>query len=75
MNLGGEKKTCRMERTIIVPIHKRGDRDKRENYRGIALRNAAYRILSNIILEKLNHILKKLYERLSEWMQRRKICN
>jgi hypothetical protein len=27
--------------TIIVPIHKRGDRDRCENYRGIALRNAA----------------------------------
>jgi len=46
--------------TIIVPIHKRGDRDRRENYREIALGNAAYKILSNI-LEKLNHILKKLW--------------
>ena len=46
--------------TIIVPIHKRGDRARRENYREIALGNAAYKILSNI-LEKLNHILKKLW--------------
>jgi len=27
--------------TIIVPIHKRGDRDRCENYRGIAMGNAA----------------------------------
>jgi len=41
--------------TIIVPIHKRGDRDRCEHYRGIAVGNAAYKILL-----KLNHMLKKL---------------
>jgi len=41
-----------MERSI-VPTHKRGDRDRHENYRGIALGNAAYKILSNIILGKI----------------------
>ena len=47
--------------TIIVPIHKRGDRDICENYGGITLGNATYKILSNIISEKLKHILKKLW--------------
>jgi hypothetical protein len=49
--------------TIIVPMHKRGDRDKCENYRGIALGNAAYKILSNIMFGKIKpYIEKKLWE-------------
>jgi len=39
--------------TIIVPIHKRGASDRCENYRGIALGNAAYKMLSNIIFGKI----------------------
>jgi hypothetical protein len=35
--------------TIIDPIHKTGDRDRYENYRGIALGNTAYKILSKIL--------------------------
>jgi len=45
--------------TIIVPIHKRGDRDRRENYRGIALGNAAFEILSNIMLGKIKPYIEK----------------
>jgi len=59
--------------TIIVPIHKRGDRVRCENYRGIAMGNAAYKIMSKY-WEKLNHILKSYGEQ-SEWILRRKICN
>ena len=46
--------------TIIVPIHKR-DRGNCENYRGIALGNAAYKILSNIhvVLEKIKPYIEK----------------
>ena len=46
--------------TIIVPIHKRGDRDRCENYRGIALGNAAYKILSNITLGKIKPYIEKV---------------
>jgi len=46
--------------TIIVPIHNRRDRDSCENYMGIALGNAAYKILSNIILGKIKPYIEKL---------------
>ena len=45
----------------LVPIHKRGDRDSHENYRGIALGNAAYKILSNIILGKIKPHIEMLW--------------
>jgi hypothetical protein len=61
--------------TIIVPIHKRGDRDMCENYRGIALGNAANKILSNIILGKIKPYIEKNYGNISKWIQRWKICN
>ena len=48
-----ERIPAEWKETIIVPIHKRGDRDKCENYRGIALGNAAYKIFWNIMLEKM----------------------
>jgi len=46
--------------TIIVSIHKRGDRDRCENYRGIASGNAAYKILLNIILGKIKPYIEKV---------------
>jgi hypothetical protein len=46
--------------TIIVPVHKRGDRDTCENYREITLGNAAYKILSNIILRKIKPYIEKI---------------
>jgi hypothetical protein len=50
---------------ITVPIHKRGDRNKCENYGRTALGNAAYKILSSIILEKIKPYIKKNYGSLS----------
>ena len=46
--------------TIMVPIHKTGDRDRCENYRGIALGNATYKILSNIILGIIKPYIEKV---------------
>ena len=61
--------------TIIVPIHKKGDRDTCEKYRGIALGITAYKIFVNINLEKIKTYIEKNYQGLPEWIQRWKICN
>jgi len=50
--LGGGKNIQKWKETIIVSIYKKGDRDRCENYRGIALWQTAYKILANTILSK-----------------------
>jgi sorting nexin-29 len=39
--------------SLICPIHKKGDEQDRNNYRGIALLNVAYIVFSNCILTRI----------------------
>jgi hypothetical protein len=40
--------------SIIVPIHKTGDKTDCNNYRKISLLSTSYKILSNILLSRLS---------------------
>ena len=57
---GEERIPEKWKETIIVSIYKTGDRDRCENYRGIALGNSAYKILAKIILEKIKPYIEKI---------------
>jgi len=39
--------------SVIVPIHKKGDKTQCNNYSGIPLLRITYKILSNILLSRL----------------------
>jgi hypothetical protein len=48
-----EKLPHQWKGSIMVPIHKKGDKTDCSNYRGISLLSASYKILSNILLTRL----------------------
>jgi len=41
------------KKSIIVPVHKKGNKADCNNYRGISLLPATYKMLSNILLSRL----------------------
>ena len=48
-----EELPAEWKESIIVPIHKKGDKTDCNNYRGISLLPTTYKIFSNILLSKL----------------------
>jgi hypothetical protein len=48
-----EKLPEEWKESIIVPIHKKGDKTDCNNYRGISLLPITYKILANILLSRL----------------------
>jgi hypothetical protein len=48
--------------SIIVPIHKRGDKTYCNNYRRISLLSASYNILSNILFSRLSPYIDEIDE-------------
>jgi hypothetical protein len=46
------------ETGLVINIHKKGTKSKRENYRGITLLPTAYKLFANIIKNRLNEYLE-----------------
>lgn len=46
--------------SVLYPIHKKGDSFICQNYRGISLLNTSYKIVSNIILNRIQPYSKEI---------------
>jgi hypothetical protein len=48
------------KKSVIVPIHKKGDKIDCTNYRGISLLSTSYKILSNILPSRLSPYIDEI---------------
>lgn len=53
-----EKTPDEWKEAIVVPIHKKGDKQDCKNYRGISLLNSSYKVMSRITLRRLEEYTK-----------------
>jgi hypothetical protein len=57
-----EKLPDQWKESIIVPVHKKGDKTDCSNYWGISLLSTSYKILSNILLSSLSPYIEEITE-------------
>jgi hypothetical protein len=55
-----EEMPYQWKESIIVPVHKMGDKTDCNNYRGISLLSTLYKILSNILPSRLSPFIDKI---------------
>jgi hypothetical protein len=46
--------------SVIVPVHKKGDKTYCNNYRGISLLSTSYKMLSNILISRLGQYIDEI---------------
>jgi hypothetical protein len=64
------------QKAIVIPIHKKGDTNNQENYRGISLLNSGYNIYASIIKSKLTeHYNGKIGEEQNGFRKGRSCCD
>jgi hypothetical protein len=72
----GETPPESWQKSLVIPLHKKGDIKKCENYRGISLFNSGYKIYANIIKNKLYDYYKdKLGEEQNGFRRGRTCCD
>jgi hypothetical protein len=59
-NCNKEEMPDQWKESIIVPIHKTGDKTNCNNYRGMPLLSISYKILSNILLSRLSPYIDEI---------------
>jgi hypothetical protein len=58
--LNKKKLPDQWKESIIVPVHKKGDKTDCNNYRGISLLPTSYNIVSNIFLSRLGPYIDEI---------------
>ena len=68
-----EKLPEEWKQSIIVPIHKKGDKIDCNNYKGISLLPATYKSLSNILLSRLTLYVEEIIGGSSMWISTQQV--